>query len=162
MGLKIVKVAKGDSEVLKNLMSMYLHDMSEFADFLKLSPDGSYKYHNLHFYWEKEELSAFFIIKDSKIIGFILSNLRPFIPEDCDISIQEFFILKKFRGKGYGLLAASMFFRKFPGRYFIAQLVNNKPAIEFWHSVYRALQLEYEEREEIESGAKILTQRFAI
>ncbi len=162
MGLEIVEVTKSDSEVLKNLMSMYLHDMSEFADFLKLDADGSYKYQNLRYYWEKEEFSAFFIKIDSKIAGFILANKRPFIPEDCEISIQEFFILKKFRGKGYGLLGASMFFRKFPGKYFIAQLVDNEPAIGFWRSVYEKLGLKIDQRRETESGVKILTQRFTI
>jgi len=141
---------------------MYLHDMSEFADFLKLSVDGSYKYQNLHYYWEKDELSAFFIKIDSEIAGFVLSNKPPYIPDDCEISIQEFFILKKFRGKGFGMEAALKFLERFPGKYFIAQLRNNKPAIEFWHSVYSTLRLEYDEREEIDSGVKILTQRFTI
>jgi len=162
MELKIVKVTESGSEILRNLMSLYLHDMSEFADFLKLNPDGSYKYQNLHFYWEKDELSAFFIKIDSEIAGFILSNKPPFIPDDCEISIQEFFILKKFRGKGFGMKAATEFFERFPGKYFIAQLESNKPAIEFWRSVYNRIGLDYEEREEIDSGIKILTQRFAL
>lgn len=162
MGVEIVEIKESDSEVLQNLMSMYLYDMSEFAEFLKLSPDGSYKYRNLHLYWEKEELSAFYIKIDSKIAGFILANKRPFIPEDCEISVQEFFILKKYRGQGYGRDATLEFFKRFPGKYFIAQLPKNKPAIEFWHSVYRTLQLEYDEREEIDSGIKILTQRFTV
>jgi predicted acetyltransferase len=136
--------------------------VSEFAGFLNLCSDGSYKYQNLHLYWEKEELSAFLIKIDSQIAGFILSNKPPYIPNDCDISIQEFFILKKFRGKGYGLRAVSMFFEKFPGRYFIAQLANNKPAIEFWRSIYKKLGIEIEQREETESGVRILTQRFAV
>lgn len=141
---------------------MYLHDMSEFAGFLNLCSDGSYKYQNLHLYWEKEELSAFLIKIDSQITGFILSNKRPYIPDDCDISIQEFFLLKKFRGKGYGLRAASMFFEKFPGRYLIAQLESNKPAISFWNTVYKKLGIEVDRREETESGVRILTQRFTV
>ena len=76
--------------------------------------------------------------------------------------IQEFFILKKFRRKGNGLQAVSSFFKRFPGRYYIAQLVNNRPAIDFWMSVYRKLGIETDRREETESGIKILTQRFTI
>jgi predicted acetyltransferase len=158
----IAKVARSDAAILKNLMSMYLHDMSEFADFLKLSPDGSYKYRNLNLYWEKDALSAYFIKLNSDIAGFILSNRKPYIPEDCEISIQEFFILKKYRGEGIGKKAAREFFGLFPGKYFIAQLINNKPAIDFWHSLYRELKIEFEEREEFESGIKLLTQRFEI
>jgi predicted acetyltransferase len=162
MGLEIVKVTENDSGILKNLMSLYLHDMSEFADFLKLNPDGSYKYQNLHFYWEKDELSAFFIKVDSETAGFILSNRPPFVPGDCEISIQEFFILKKFRGKGFGMKAAAEFFKRFPGKYFIAQLRGNKPAIEFWRTVYKRIGVDCEESEEVDSGIEILTQRFAI
>jgi predicted acetyltransferase len=136
--------------------------MSEYADFLKPGDDGSYKYQNLNYYWNKEEFSAYFIKIDSEIIGFILSNKYPYIPDDCDISIQEFFVLKKYRGLGYGREAALEFFRLFPGKYFVAQLVNNRPAIEFWRSVYKRIGLDYEESEEKDSGIKILTQRFAI
>lgn len=162
MSVELINLTESDRIVLQNLMSMYLHDMSEFAGFLNLCADGTYKYHNLHLYWEREELSALLIRIDSEIAGFILSNKPPYIPDDCDISIQEFFILKRFRGKGYGLQAASTFFKKFPGRYLIAQLANNKPAIEFWHSVYKKLGIEIDQREETESGVKILTQRFTV
>ncbi len=141
---------------------MYLHDMSEYACFLRLAADGSYKYQNLHYYWEKEGLSAYLIKIESEIAGFILSNRKPYIPADCDISIQEFFILKKYRGKGYGKKTALEFLRLFPGKYYIAQLIDNKPAIEFWRSVYKSIGLDYQEREEIDSGIKILTQRFTI
>ena len=160
--MEIAKVTRNEAEILKNLMSLYLHDMSEYADFLRLSIDGSYKYQNLGYYLAKDELSAFFIKIDSEIAGFILSNRPPYIPDDCDISIQEFFILKKYRKKGFGSQVASTFFKKFPGKYFVAQLIGNKPAIEFWRSVYRQLKLEFEEREEINSGVKVLTQRFTI
>ena len=143
-------------------MSLYLHDMSEFADFVKMSPDGRYKYQNLNYYLEKKELSAFFIRVDSENAGFILSNKKPYVPDDREISIQEFFILRKFRGRGIGHRAAENFFKLFPGKYLVAQLTTNKPAIDFWHSVYKSLNIEFDEKEEIESGIKILTQRFEI
>jgi len=162
LSLEIIEITEKDRTVLQNLMSMYLHDMSEYAGFLKLCSDGSYKYQNLHLYLERDELSAFLVKIDSEIAGFILSNKPPYIPDDCQISIQEFFILKKFRRKGNGLRAASSFFEKFPGRYYIAQLVDNLPAIAFWRSVYQKLGIEIEQREETESGIRILTQRFTI
>ena len=162
MGLEIVEATKNDSEVLENLMSLYLQDMSEFANFIKPDADGSYKYQNLHYYWEKEGLSAYFIRIDSETAGFILSNRPPFVPEDCEISIQEFFILKKFRSKGFGREAALKFLDRFPGKYFVAQLRKNRPAIEFWHSIYKIRGLDYNEREEIDCGIEILTQRFNV
>jgi len=162
LSLEIIEITEKDRTVLQNLMSMYLHDMSEYAGFLKLCSDGSYKYQNLHLYWEKDELSAFLVKIDSEIAGFILSNKPPYIPDDCQISIQEFFILKKFRRKGNGLRAVSSFLERFPGRYHIAQLAGNRPAIAFWSSVYQKLGIEVDRREETESGIKILTQRFTI
>jgi len=162
LSLEIIEITEKDRTVLQNLMSLYLHDMSEYAGFLKLCSDGSYKYQNLQLYWEKDELSAFLVKIDSEIAGFILSNKPPYIPDDCQISIQEFFILKKLRRKGNGLRAVSSFFEKFPGRYYIAQLVDNRPAIAFWKSVYQKLGIEIEQCEETESGIRILTQRFTI
>lgn len=160
--MEIVKVEKEDSRILENLASIYLSDMSEIADFLKPEADGSYKYKNLHYYWQKKELSAHFIKHDTGIIGFILSNRTPYVPDDCQISIHEFFILRQFRRKGLGREAIKKIFAMFPGDYFIAQLETNTPAIEFWHSIYEYLKIKYDEREEVESGIRILTQRFTV
>lgn len=157
-----MKVEKKDSRILENLVSVYLSDMSEFAGFLKPETDGSYKYKNLELYWQKKELPAYFIKHNSGIIGFILSNRIPYVPDDCQVSIHEFFILRQFRRRGLGREAAIKFFDDFPGKYFIAQLETNIPAIEFWHSIYKNLKIEYDERTEVESGIRILTQRFAI
>jgi predicted acetyltransferase len=138
--IEFKKIEKSERKVLENLMSAYLGDMSEFADFIKRDADGSYTYRNLHLYWQKRELSAFFILTDSEIIGFILSNRPPYVPDDCDISIQEFYIERKYRRGGLGREAAVRFLHEFPGRYFIAQLEGNEPAIKFWHSIYKDLR----------------------
>jgi len=143
-------------------MSLYLHDMSEFAEFLKVEPDGCYKYNNLHLYWEKKELDAYFIKADTEIAGFILSNLAPYIPDGCDRNIQEFFILRKFRRQGLGVKAASVFFKRFPGKYCVVQIFKNKPAIDFWHYVYQVKNIKYTERQEYDHGIKVLAQRFSI
>jgi len=162
LAFEIVKITEDNAGILSKMMSMYLAEMTAYADFLKPGEDGQYEYQHLNYYWEKKGLSAYFIKIDSEIAGFILSNEKPYLPDDCDISIREFFIKKDYRGNGYGRRAAQEFFRLFPGRYFVAQLIRNKPAIEFWHSVYERLGIRYDEREEIESGVRILTQRFIV
>lgn len=42
------------------------------------------------------------------------------------------------------------------------QLINNKPAIEFWHSTYKGIHLEYEESKVISSDDECLLQTFTV
>ena len=80
------------------------------------------------------------------------------MPEDCEISIREFFILRRFRRQGLGREAVRRFFEMNPGKYIVAQLATNEPARNFWHSVYVSLGIKYAERSEIESGVRLVIQ----
>jgi predicted acetyltransferase len=53
-------------------------------------------------------------------------------------SIQEFFVLAKFRRKGTGRHVAWDLFSSYPGRWGIEQLMGNMPAIHFWRMVVAA------------------------
>ena len=49
--------------------------------------------------------------------------------------MAEFYVAPAFRRSGFGQAAARRLIARFPGRWQIAQLTGNAPAIAFWHRV---------------------------
>ncbi|WP_336780353.1 hypothetical protein [Paenibacillus illinoisensis] len=49
--------------------------------------------------------------------------------------VSDFFIVRKYRKKGYGKRAAFHIFDQFPGAWEIRQTLANKPANQFWNRV---------------------------
>ena len=52
-------------------------------------------------------------------------------------NIAEFFVMKKYRRKGVGKVAAMKVFDMFPGGWEISQWNNNLPAQKFWEEVVK-------------------------
>ncbi|WP_152399152.1 GNAT family N-acetyltransferase [Paenibacillus cellulositrophicus] len=160
--LHIEKVNADRKEVLKNLMTLYLHDLSEFIENIDLNTEnGLFEFDVFDWFFEKEGLNPFFINLDEKPIGFILLQSGPYSNQEyADYVLNSFFILKKYRRKGIGKLACRKFFELYPGRYAISQALSNIPAIHFWKSVYEANSLNVYEKPEIEDGIKVIYQYF--
>ena len=54
----------------------------------------------------------------------------------------EFFILRKFQGKGIATLVAHNFFKEHPGKWSIAVMPENIKAVNFWRKVISAVVIE--------------------
>lgn len=161
-GIELAPVPARDKAVLRNLMSLYLHDLSEYTDSLTPGPDGLFTYDGLDLYWRNPSLTPLFIRQDSELVGFLLLNRPPYTTPDTDFNIHEFFILRRHRGRGIGRNAAAACLEQFPGRYIVVQLIRNVPAIGFWHSVYAGLDITYEEREQTFGSETCLVQTFRV
>ena len=129
--LRIELVAESENELLRNLMQVYRHDLSEFTD---EEPDvhgsfgvGSY----FDAYWIEEERHPFKILKRGRPAGFALVREL----EDGSHSMAEFFILRSHRRTGLGRNAATVLFDYFSGTWRVAQDESNEPAQKFWRSV---------------------------
>ncbi|HLO12169.1 MAG TPA: GNAT family N-acetyltransferase [Pseudoneobacillus sp.] len=118
-------------QTLHNIMQFYIYEFSQYIPTIKLEDNGSYKPFNLEQYWKNEHLHAFFIKVDSELIGFALVECGLNEPH----SINEFFVMKKYAGKGYGGMAAKELFSMFEGSWKITQIQNNYPAQAFWRKV---------------------------
>jgi predicted acetyltransferase len=160
--MRITKVEQDGKEILKNLMTLFLHDLSEFNSNLTMNPtNGLFEFDVFEWFFEKEGLTPFFIHVEDRIIGFILLQSGPFSNQEfADYVLNSFFILKKYRRKGLGRAACQLFFEQFPGRYAISQILTNTPAILFWRNLYQSLDIEFNEKEEIEEGLKVVYQYF--
>ncbi|HOD67735.1 MAG TPA: GNAT family N-acetyltransferase [candidate division Zixibacteria bacterium] len=161
-GVQLVPAPAQDRRVLRRLMSLYLHDLSEYTDFLEPGPDGSFTYEGLDLYWRSPSLIPLFIRSGDRLAGFLLLNKPPYTPHDIDCVVHEFFILRADRGRGLGRDAAAACFAQYRGRYRLVQLIRNVPAIGFWHSVYAGLNISYEESRQTLAGESFLVQTFTV
>lgn len=119
-------------QILHNMIQFYIYEFSNFISSIKLEANGAFNHFDLRDYWTKENYHAFFIKFDSELVGFVLV--------ECGLnnhphSINEFFVMRKYNGKGYGAAAATTIFDMFPGSWKITQIPNNYPAQAFWRKV---------------------------
>lgn len=129
--------------VLENLFQLYTHDFTEFwrgEGRGELDPNGLYApYPELELYWSERDHTPLFIHVGEHLAGFALINPVGHSRLPCDYNMAEFFIVRKHRRAGIGLTAATSIIAERPGRWEIAVIDANKPALAFWPRVVAAL-----------------------
>lgn len=129
MEYEIIKAGAEHEEALQNLLQFYIYDFSEFID-AYVEENGRFSEYPLSGYWTEEGLFPYIIKLDERYAGFVL------VTEDSQaLSINEFFILKKYRREGLGKQVAKDIFGLHKGRWEIFQIEKNKPAQGFWRCV---------------------------
>ena len=136
--LKIIEGTKDEQQIFRNLLNLYLYDLSAFED-SDCDSNGQFEYKHLDSYWIDTDRYAFLIEIDKCYAGFILINRYSELSTLNIRSVAEFFVLKKYRRSGIGREAATRVIRKFPGKWEIAQRFNNRPAQIFWATVVHGL-----------------------
>lgn len=162
MPVTLQKILEIEAPILRNLYSLYLHDLSKFTVNLDIGADGFFHYEGLDTFWEVEGLSPYFIKLENNIIGFLLLLERPFLKKENDFGINDIFILNKYKGNGLGKQAVEELFKEKHGKYFVIELVKNIPAVSFWKKLYKQLNIEFDERSEIIDDEPCLIQTFGI
>ncbi|MCT8138430.1 GNAT family N-acetyltransferase [Anaerobacillus sp. CMMVII] len=145
MDLQVQLSCKENSYIIKNLYPLYLHDLSEHYGFLPnchgvFEESDDYKtlseqneLHNI--WWEKPEvLFPFLILVDERPAGFILIATPPHCTKGIDYFVNEFFLLRPFRGKGLAEHAASIVFDQFRGKWELFTNPSEKNIVgqKFW------------------------------
>ncbi|MDQ0232608.1 GNAT family N-acetyltransferase [Metabacillus malikii] len=149
----VIQISIEDKHILKNLYPLYLHDLSQYT-VEDIDNNGQYDIDFLDDFWEKEGLIPYLIKAEGSIVGFILVQTGAYAPPTGeDFYVSEFFILRKYRRKGIGKKVIKEFFNLFSGTYLLGQLPNNIPAIQFWKSVFRTFNIEFEEFKNMELGS---------
>lgn len=137
--ISLDRAARHEKSIIQNLMQLYQYDLAPFAGD-RLDQHGHYGYAYLDRYWtaegEREGRIPFLIRVDVHLAGFILINRYSRLsPHEDSYSIAEFFVLNTFRRRGIGEAAARQVFKQVPGRWEVAVMRNNLPAISFWRFV---------------------------
>ena len=134
--ITIEKVLKEDEYILHNLMQFYIYEFSQYLPSIKLETNGSYMPFQLEDYWLEDNLHPFFVKKEDELIGFVLVESESLISPN---TIHEFFIIAKYKGRGYGKIVATKIFNMFPGDWKITQIHKNYPAQAFWRCLIHHL-----------------------
>ena len=135
MDIKLEPIKIEQKSVFVQMMELYNYDFSEFSGD-DINEYGYFGYSRIDDYWNEEGRYPFFIRADGKLAGLILIRS---CSEYNDIpdphNIAEFFVMKKYRGKGVGKTAAKMIFDMFRGGWEVSYWKNNIPAKHFWENV---------------------------
>ena len=136
MAVEICEAEMSEKTLVRHLMEFYLYDFSEYDD-SDVDLSGYFGYRWLDHYWTDENRYPFIIRVDGKPAGFVLVNQHTYLP-GSEWSIAEFFVMRKYRGKGIGKKAAFNIFDRFRGRWEVHELESNQPSHRFWHNVISA------------------------
>lgn len=145
-----------DRTTLEHLFQLYLHDMSEFCGW-PISSDGLYTYPKdlLAPYWENESHCPYFIMSDEEVAGFCL--VRPSPTDNGIWDMGQFFVLRKFRGKGVGRMAFLRSLRDRPGHWQVRVLPENLSAYQFWKTAIDRLTNSAFSEAEKEYNGRVMT-----
>ncbi|AJS58856.1 acetyltransferase [Paenibacillus sp. IHBB 10380] len=111
--------------IINNLYPLYLHDLSEIWGWLPnkygvYEEDGTQTLNEQNkvfdIWWEKPSILFPYLIKVNEIpAGFALVATPPYTPHGSDYYLNEFFLLRPFRGKGIAENAAKEVFNNHMG-----------------------------------------------
>jgi predicted acetyltransferase len=145
MKTEIVEAGERGEAVVTSLFPLYVHDLSELTGWdvpesgLFGSPEFLVQYwgrkpRDPRYHWPDGLRGYPFLIRaDGKLAGFVL--IREISRDPPGHDVGEFFVLRKFRGKGVGKAAAHRVFDMFPGDWQVRELLENTPAQAFWRRI---------------------------
>ena len=164
MKIEMIQATEDDFPVVQNLVHFYVYDMSEIMGW-ECPESGLFGgCDDLPEYWwtgstpdKLEEISnrqniiipfnlhfkrwpgncqghPFMIRVDGKVAGFAM--IKQFDEaHNVDYDVGEFFVVRKYRGKGVGKTVAYNLFDRFSGKWEVRQMLGHKPAQAFWRKI---------------------------
>jgi predicted acetyltransferase len=137
MHLVVERATPAERAALANLLQLYLYDFSEFDD-AEADVDASGRFQtaiDLEPYFARPDWHPFLFRVDGRLAGFALVRRLDRPGSEPHWSMDEFFILRRYRRRGFGRQAARALFDRFPGRWEVGELAANTGAIAFWRRV---------------------------
>ncbi|MBU2899327.1 GNAT family N-acetyltransferase [Vibrio hepatarius] len=131
MDIELREIRQSQQSVLENLFSYYVYDMTEFMGW-SIPENGQFIFdkNTLTSYWNQEDHIPYFIYIENEIAGFALLRRYPQCKNTWDI--EQFFILRKFKGQGVGKQVFHKLTSKYRGQWQIRVLKQNTAAMMFW------------------------------
>jgi predicted acetyltransferase len=123
--------------VLRNMLQLYIHDLSEFAGF-DLDAHGLYGYRYLDFYWVEDGRFPFLVRIDGSLAGLVFIRSEN-LQTNPRYGVAEFFIMRKYRRHGIGTTVMRDVVERFPGQWSLAVDLRNAAGLPFWRKVVGAI-----------------------
>lgn len=133
MRVDVRQATRLEYPVVERMMELYEHDFSEFDD-KDLGDDGLYRYLDLDSYWSDATQAAYVVTVDGKWAGFCLTSSEVRVA-GSERSIDEMFVVRKYRRRGVGRQVATAVCEHTPARWEVRIHIRNEPAAVFWRKV---------------------------
>ena len=126
-----------DSELLSNLLELYIHDLSDVFPNIEIGADGRFGYDKLALYWTEPERRFPFLIRfEGRVAGFALATRGSPATDDPNVlDIAEFFVIRRHRRSKVGQKAAVLLWKRLPGKWIVRVSAGNLGALPFWTKV---------------------------
>jgi prolyl 4-hydroxylase len=125
------RAALTDRLALSRMLELYQHELSNVWD-QDLDVNGEYGY-ALDKYWRDEGWHPYVFLVASRYAGFALV-----VPHAEGRWLEQFFVVKKYRGRGIGKAAAFTLFDELPGVWQLGQIAGMTSALDFCRRVLGA------------------------
>jgi ribosomal-protein-alanine N-acetyltransferase len=96
----------------------------------RMPEDGLYECIDFKKYWQTENSWPFLVRYNNELAGFVIIDKKGSEP-NIDFNMAQFFILRKFKGKGLGKYVAHLSFSLFKGSWEVMVMPKNKGAYLF-------------------------------
>lgn len=140
MKATIQQITEANKELFENLFNYYLYELSAYSQ-EDIGTEGTFEMEDISPYYRDERLYPYFITFNDRIVGFILITSPPYVAREVDYSVQELFILPKYRGTSIAKEAVMQIFKLYSGRYEVGMFKSNGRAVKFWTKLIAALQI---------------------
>ena len=129
-------LAEAERPLLERLSEFYLYDYTDFTDW-DVGEDGRFAREAWgHGLWARSGRHALLLRVAGKPAGFAIVDERsPLQGGEDRRYVAEFFVLRKYRRRGYGAAMARAVFDRFPGGWHVLQMRDNRAAQSFWRRV---------------------------
>lgn len=136
MKVTLGPLSTADEPVLNRLMQFYVYDFSEFMGY-DVAADGVFFSGGPQAVFHPQPWRHAFLLRvDGCLAGFAIVDERSRITADPSVmDVAEFFVMRKYRRKGVGAMAAMRAFELFPRRWEVRQIARNTAATAFWRDV---------------------------
>lgn len=135
--IHMISATLADHPIIQNMGRFYVYDMSEYVgteEGWEMPEDGLYECIDFKKYFDQQESYPFIIRKGKELAGFVIIDKKG-SDESIDFNMAQFFILRKFKGKGFGRYVAQTCFDKFKGTWEVMVLPGNTGAYQFWKRI---------------------------
>lgn len=136
----LVPATLNDYPTIQNMGRFYVYDMTEFMGNeagWQMPEDGLYECIDFKKYWQTDDAFPFLIRYKDELAGFVIVDKKG-SDEKINFNMAQFYIARKFKGKGLGKFVAYHCFETYKGLWEVMVMPNNKGAYEFWKKIITA------------------------